>query len=173
LWGYASLAQSAERDRDMVEAAGAEPAGRTSYLEMILVNGEATGAPDKRVAGGAVPPTRPNRVGALFLESKESYAWNAMCRALVRGSQRDNVGRLGINSNRDDRCVIARIRLSGTKNGRLFVTEGIESEWSNGDATIWSDVPHEIIVIFDGRLRPRKAEALVDAFMNVWKDISS
>ena len=43
----------------MVEAAGAEPAGRTSYLETILVNGEATGAPDKRVAGGAVPPTRP------------------------------------------------------------------------------------------------------------------
>ena len=45
----------------MVEAAGAEPAGRTSYLDMILVNGEATGAPDKRVAGGAVPPTRPKR----------------------------------------------------------------------------------------------------------------
>jgi hypothetical protein len=43
----------------MVEAAGAEPAGRTSYLETILVNGEATGAPDERVAGGAVPPTRP------------------------------------------------------------------------------------------------------------------
>ena len=61
MWGYASLAQSAERDRDMVEAAGAEPAGRTSYLDMILVNGEATGAPDKRVAGGAVPPTRPKQ----------------------------------------------------------------------------------------------------------------
>ena len=45
----------------MVEAAGAEPAGRTSYLDMILVNGEATGAPDKRVAGGAVPPTRPKQ----------------------------------------------------------------------------------------------------------------
>jgi len=54
----------------------------------------------------------------------------------------------------------------------LSVTEGIEFEWSNGDATIWSDVPHEIIVIFDGRLRPRKAEALVHALMNVWKDIS-
>ena len=43
----------------MVEAAGAEPAGRTNCLDMVLVNGEATGAPDKRVARGAVPPTRP------------------------------------------------------------------------------------------------------------------
>ena len=31
------------------------------HLETILVNGEATGAPDKRVAGGAVPPTRPKQ----------------------------------------------------------------------------------------------------------------
>src|SRR5437879_4946309 len=50
----------------MVEAAGAEPAGRTTcHVHLlsischVLVNGEATGAPDKRVAGGAVPPTRP------------------------------------------------------------------------------------------------------------------
>src|SRR6185369_3862258 len=72
LWGYASLAQSAERDRDMVEAAGAEPAGRTSYLETVLVNGEATGAPDKRVAGGAVPPTRPKHDDKrrLFADAK-------------------------------------------------------------------------------------------------------
>jgi hypothetical protein len=54
----------------------------------------------------------------------------------------------------------------------LSVTEGIEFEWLNGDASFWSDVPHEIIVVFDGRLRPRKAETLVDALMNVWKDIS-
>jgi hypothetical protein len=50
----------------MVEAAGAEPAGRTSYLETVLVNGEATGAPDKRVAGGAVPPTRPKHHAAII-----------------------------------------------------------------------------------------------------------
>jgi hypothetical protein len=31
------------------------------HLETILVNGEVTGAPDKRVAGGAVPPTRPKQ----------------------------------------------------------------------------------------------------------------
>ena len=47
----------------MVEAAGAEPAGRTSFF-LDLANGEATDAPDKRVAGGAVPPARTNSLDA-------------------------------------------------------------------------------------------------------------
>jgi hypothetical protein len=45
---------------------------------------------------------------------------------------------------------------------------GVDFEWSNGIASICSDVPHEIIVVFDGTLRPRKAEALVEALMKVW-----
>lgn len=45
---------------------------------------------------------------------------------------------------------------------------GVDFEWSNGVASIWSDVPHEIIIVFDSTLRPRKAEALVEALMKVW-----
>ena len=54
-----------------------------------------------------------------------------------------------------------------------FVLRGVDFEWSNGVAAIWSDVPHEIIVVFDGTLRPRKAETLVEALMVVWSAIPS
>jgi hypothetical protein len=54
-----------------------------------------------------------------------------------------------------------------------FVVKGVDFEWSNGVAAIWSDIPHEIIIVFDGTLRPRKAEALVEALMTVWGDIPS
>lgn len=52
-----------------------------------------------------------------------------------------------------------------------FVLKGVDFEWSNGVAAIWSDIPHEIIIVFDGSLRPRKAEALVEALMAVWNPL--
>jgi hypothetical protein len=56
------------------------------------------------------------------------------------------------------------------KDAGQFV-KGVDFEWSNGIAAICSDVPHEIIIVFDGSLRPRKAEGLVDGLMTVWSSI--
>ena len=53
----------------------------------------------------------------------------------------------------------------------VLVTEGVEFEWSNGRAAIWSDVPHEVVIVFDSTLKPRKAEGLMVALMACWADI--
>jgi hypothetical protein len=48
---------------------------------------------------------------------------------------------------------------------------GVHFEWSNGVASICSDVPYEIIIVFNSTLRPRKAESLVEALLKVWAGI--